>query len=321
MKIVTSLIRVCGGTLTALLCLAWSSTNAAEGPAFGGPVGGSDIGAAYLPGASGFYGAAVAGYAHGDHFYGDNGKRADDTAIQNKSGVVAAGLLYVYPVKWLGGTLGTTVQGSLSTGNIHLNGVSQKYDGTGDLYSDLLIWSRYLGSADVAHGAPPTGLTVRVAYSMLFGTGRYDKNAIVSTGRNVTYLIPNFALTYLTGPNWLGDGTEFSANFYWDIATKNRATGYLNGPVFDVDLAVSERIGKWQIGVAGYYATQMSGDQRDGLPIPGGNKFGSAAIGPVIAYTIPEWKSSVKFKLQLPLYARNSMTQTVGYLVFSKAFN
>lgn len=293
----------------------------AEGVAFGGPVGGTDIGSAYLPGMPGFYGAVVGGYAQGSSYYGDNAKRDPGISIKNKSGVAAAGVLYVYPFKLFGGTIGSTLQGSLATGNINLNGVSERYNGAGDLYSDFFIWSRYLGHANVAAGEEPTGFTVRLAYSMLFATGHYDQNAIVSTGRNVNYFIPNFAVSYLTGPNWFGDGMEFSVHVYLDVAGKNQATDYQNGLVADADVALSEKIGLWQVGVAGYYAGQTTGDQLDGVPVPGGNKFASAAIGPVVAYTIPQWKSNVKLKIQCPIYTRNSMAQTVGYVIFSKAFN
>lgn len=305
----------------AMGMLSAGSSVAAEGVDFGGPVGGSDIGSAYLPEASGFYGGVVAGYAQGSKFYGDDARENKDIDISNKSGVTAVGLLYVYPFKLFGGTLGSTAQLSYASGKIDLNGTSERYKGTGDIYSDLLIWSKYLGDADVKSGALPTGLTVSAAYSMLFGVGTYDKDKIVSTGRNVTYMIPNAAVSYLTGPNWLGDGTEFSARVFLDIATENKATNYKNGPVADIDFAVSERMGKWQVGVAGYYAKQLSDDERDGDKIPGGNRFGSAGIGPVVSYTIPKWKSNVKFKLLAPVYSKNTMAQTAAYVVFSKAFD
>jgi hypothetical protein len=295
-----------------------SSCHAAEGPAYGGPVGGSDIENAYLPAQAGFYGAMVGGYANGSQYYGSDHHQSSTISANNSSGVAAVGALYIYPFKLAGGTLGTSVQGSVATGHISLNGRNDTYNGTGDIYSDLLMWSRYLGNSS---GPEPVGLTVKLAYSMIFPVGRYDENAIVSTGRNTFYYIPNAAFSYLTGPNMFGDGTEFSLHAFLDIAGTNSATHYHNGPVIDFDYAISEKLGLWQIGVAGYYATQLSDDHQDGLPVPGGNRFASAGIGPVIAYTIPAWKSNIKLKASIPLYTRNSLAQNVVYLIFSKAFN
>ncbi|WP_109478143.1 transporter [Paraburkholderia sp. C35] len=291
---------------------------AAEGPAYGGPVGGSDIENAYLPAETGFYGAVVGGYANGSQYYDNNHHRSSTISAANSSGVAAVGALYIYPFKLFGGTLGTSVQGSLATGHIELNNRSDTYDGTGDIYSDLLVWSRYLGNST---GSAPTGLTVKLAYSMIFPTGHYDQNAIVSTGRNTIYYIPNAAFSYLTGPNVFGDGTEFSLHVFLDIAATNSATKYHNGPVIDFDYAISEKLGLWQFGLAGYYATQLSDDHQNGQAVPGGNRFASAGIGPVLSYTIPQWKSNIKLKASIPIYTRNSLAQNVVYLIFSKAFN
>lgn len=307
--------------LSAALAMSMShATLAAEGPAYGGPVGGSDIGNAYLPDTSGFYGAAVAGFATANQYYGANGHQSSTIRADNNSGVIAAGLLYVYPFKLLGGTLGTTVQGSLATGDLHLNDSTDQYHGLGDVYSDLLIWSKYLGNA-TGPGVAPTGLTVKLAYSMIFPAGTYDKNALVSTGRNTFYYIPNAAFSYLTGPNMFGDGTEFSFHVFLDVAGTNTATHYHNGPVVDFDYAVSEKVGLWQFGLAGYYATQLSDDHQNGQPVSGGNRFASASIGPVVSYNIPAWKANVKLKAQIPIYTKNSLAQDVVYVVFSKAFN
>ncbi|RQT28763.1 transporter, partial [Burkholderia contaminans] len=102
---------------------------------------------------------------------------------------------------------------------------------------------------------------------------------------------------------------------------KNSATQYKNGVVADVDVAISEVIGRWQAGVAGYYARQFTDDRMNGQPVPSGNRFASAAVGPVVAYNIPECKCSVKFKAQFSVFTRNSLAPNAAYLFFSKAFN
>ena len=109
-------------------------------------------------------------------------------------------------------------------------------------------------------------------------------------------------------------------SYFLDIARKNSATGYRNGMVLDVDMAVSEVVGRWQLGVAGYYARQIADDRLNGQRVPG-NRFASAAVGPVVAYNIPDCKCSVKFKAQFSVFTRNSLAPNAAYLFFNKAFN
>jgi hypothetical protein len=297
---------------------------AAEGPVYGGPFGGTDIRNAYLPSVSGFYGSFVAGTAWASHSYNDSGDIGSIPARTNV-GVGAFGLMYVYPFHLLGGTLASFVQTSVSTGYISVANHHDYYRGFRDTYSDILSWSKYLGTplgnSDKAVPGLPYGLTVKLAYSMLFPTGKYNNTQLYTSGRNVFIYIPNFAVTYLTGPNFLGDGLEFSAHVFFDILGHNSATNYQTGPVYDIDGAVTERIGRWQVGVQGYYTRQWGGDTQDGQPVaPNGKRLVAAAVGPVVNYDIPEWKSSVKFKLTLPVYARNTLGVGYAYVIFTKAF-
>ncbi|MFM0047334.1 SphA family protein [Paraburkholderia sediminicola] len=305
--------------LVAAAAAGMSSASASEGANYGGPVGGDDIQAAMLPPVSGFYGAVVAGYAIGNHYDGNDGHQ--DPALHAKiaSGVGAVGLLYVYPFQLFGGTLGTTLQGSVDTGRIEINGASQTYSGVGDLYSDILMWSKYLGNAPA--GQPPVGLTLKVAYSMVFPIGKYNTTDLYTSGRNVWFFIPNVALTYLTGPNALGDGLELSAHLFMNFAAKNRATQYTSGTVADVNFAASEHWGRWQGGIAGYYASQLNDDYQNGEVVqPDGHRYASLAIGPVVSYDIPAWKSNVKLKVLVPVNTKNSLAATTAYVVYSKAF-
>ena len=306
--------------LLAATVATWlSGANASEGANYGGPIGGDDIQAAFLPPVSGFYGAVVAGFANGSQYNGNDGHQ--DPALHGKitSGVGAAGLLYVYPFQLFGGTLGSTLQGSINGGRIEINGASQTYRGVSDIYSDVVMWSKYLGSAPA--GLPPVGLTVKLAYSMVFPVGKYNTTDLYTSGRNVWFFIPNVAFTYLTGPNFLGDGLEVSAHVFVNFASNNRATQYKSGTVVDVNFAVSERWGRWQGGVAGYYATQVNDDYQAGqLVPPDGRRYASMALGPVVSFDIPEWKSNVKFKALFPVLTKNSLSATTAYVVYSKAF-
>lgn len=200
-------------------------------------------------------------------------------------------------------------------------GETEYSHGANDLYADILSWSKRIGPDSEIKSGLPYGLTVRVAYSMIFPTGQYNPNGLGSSGHNQYFLIPNASITYLTGPNFLGDGTEFSASVFYDIATTNHATKYYTGGVLDFDGAISERVGLWQIGVAGNYASQLNNDTINGIPVAGnGYRLRVATVGPVIEYEIPKWKAAVKLKVSLAVWGDNASRQQIGYLTFFKSF-
>ncbi|WP_084688089.1 SphA family protein [Paraburkholderia oxyphila] len=301
----------------------WS--HASEGNYFGGPVGGTDIRNAYLPSDTGFYGSVVAGAALATHMYGDNGDRENSVQAHGDQAVGAFGLLYVYPFHLFGGTVGTSVQLPVTAAYLSIDNRHEYYRGFGDLYADLIEWSKYIGPVfgNVKSSRPdlPYGLTIKLAYSMIFPTGKYNTTQLQTPGHNVFFYIPNFSVTYLTGPNFLGDGLEFSAHVFFDFTSHNSATNYSSGPVYDIDSAITERFGRWQAGLSGYYARQWDGDIQDGLPVkPDGKRLVTAGVGPIIAYDIPSWKANVKFKLQFAVANRNTLGISRTFVVFSKAF-
>lgn len=307
-----------------ILSIACQPAFASEGNTFGGPVGGTDIRNAYLPSASGFYGGVVAAEGAATRYYGDNGAQNSAINVNVHLPAAALGLMYVYPFTLWGGTLASSVQAAYATGNIELNNRRTEVNGMQDLYSEIIAWSKYLGPIGAmpenAKPGLPYGLTVKLAYSMLFPTGKYNTTDLIAPGHNVFYFIPNFAFSYLTGPNLLGDGLELSAHVFLDISSTNHTTHYSSGPVGDIDVALSERMGRWQVGVGAYYAAQWEDDVRNGtLVAPNGKHLVSAGVGPIIAYDIPAWKASVKLKAQFPVYQRNYLGASRFFLIFSKA--
>ncbi|MFM0268736.1 SphA family protein [Paraburkholderia sediminicola] len=296
-----------------------TSSFATEGLTYGGPRGGTDINGAYLPDATGFYGIAILFGAAPDRYYGNNGGPSG-LNFNGKAAVPGLGLLYVYPFKLAGGTLGSSVLETSDVSRLCVNGTCHTLYAMGDLYSDILMWSRYFGREDALNKLP-YGLTVKLAFSMQFPTGQYSATAPTpSFGNNVYRFIPNVALTYLTGPNLLGEGLEFSTQIFYAATSKNTATDYSSGNTLDIDFAVSERTGRWQYGIAGNYAFQLQGDRQYGAELPDGNKIGIVALGPVVSYLIPSWKSVIKAKLQLPVYTRNTAHQVTGMVSIVKAF-
>ena len=49
----------------------------------------------------------------------------------------------------------------------------------------------------------------------------------------------------------LAEGTEISAKLYWNNYLRNPETGCATGDLINIDFAITERIGRFQVGVAG----------------------------------------------------------------------
>lgn len=71
-----------------------------------------------------------------------------------------------------------------------------------------------------------------------------------------------------TSPPILADGTEISVRFFWNSYRENPATNYWAGDLFDFEFALTERIGRFQVGVTGFFAFQVEDDELLGVPIP-----------------------------------------------------
>lgn len=319
LRVSQRMIRIMAAALAISIFGLSGVAKASEGLTYGGPRGGTDINGAYLPEASGFYGIALLWGAAPNAYYGDNGGPGS-LKFHGKAAVPGLGLLYVYPFKLAGGTLATSVLQIYAFQHMCVNGTCRTKEEWGDLYSDIIMWSRYFGSRTSPQDLP-YGLTVKAAFSMQFPTGKYREHSPTpSAGFNIYRIIPNVALTYLTGPNAIGDGVELSTQIFYGMTTTNEATHYASGDTVDIDFAVSERTGRWQYGLAGTYAFQLQGDKRNGVEVPGGNKIGVVSLGPVVAYRIPSWKSVIKAKVLLPVYARNTAHQVTAVVTIVKAF-
>ena len=79
--------------------------------------------------------------------------------------------------------------------------------------------------------------------------------------------------------------------------------------------------GRFQYGIAGFGAVQVGRDTRSGVTVPvGGKYFDIFKLGPVLDYDIPSLHMSLKAKLQLSIYSRNSTRGTLGVLVAAFKF-
>jgi hypothetical protein len=310
--LVTSFVLACAGPALA-----------AEGATFGGPIGFADVRSAYLPSAPGFYLTLAEVPTWSTSLNGSNGK-PNPAFYQNnlEININAAILTYVYPWKPFGGTLATTVQ-ETNFDYVHWirNGVTQNDPGWGDPYVDILRWSKHFGDTtapDASLPKLPYGLTVQLNASAIFPIGTYNPDKFLQVGHNDYFFVPNFALSYLTKPNFLGDGLEFSARFFYNHATTNPVTNYAQGDIVDVDAAISERVGRWQYGVAGNFATQINSDAQNGRYVgPDGRYLTLSRVGPVLIYDA-DWGGTFKAKFQYPVDIRN--TVAAPQFVFALSF-
>ena len=284
---------------------------AAEGSVYGGPIGGTDIRNAYVAPFPGFYFGFADVYADLTQFNGNNGgKSATIRRVDLTLDITAAGLTYVYPFKPFQGILSSGVQQAYyPLYRFSVNNMTDHVGGWGDLYSDIIKYTKSFASmtSPPSGNLPlPYGLVAQATYSMIFPTGRYNNHQISAPGHNTYFIIPNFALTYLTLPNRLGDGVEFSGRVFYDHSTLNNATSYQSGDVIDLDWGISERNGRLQYGVIGTAASQLQDDKIHGRMAPtNGNRLVDVEVGPVVAYDLPKTGLFLKAKAAWDVYARN----------------
>ncbi|MCC4596997.1 transporter [Xanthomonas campestris pv. phormiicola] len=304
--------------------LVAASAHASETPIYGGPIGGTDIGGAYLPPQPGLYLAGVFADAKSDRYYDRNRDRLPiDTTFAANAAVLGA--LYVYPGTFLGGSLASSAQIGFGQRCLRF-GTRSCTSGATDLYTDVVFWSRFLGSAATAPGAGgghlPYGLVVGGGLGVTAPTGAYSKARSANTGGNIFIVSPNVAATYLTGPNFLGgDGTEISGRLFYSSPRRNDATGFDAGAVVDLDWALTQRYGNWQVGLTGQQAEQIENDRLADGQRSGALKFSQGTVGPMVAVFVPSIGSFVKVKLTFGYDTKNTFDNTGLYVIVSrKAF-
>lgn len=309
----------------AALCCTSSAAFALEGPT-PGPFGGSDIRTAQLP-QPGLYGGFSAVYANGRSFYDGDGQEVTARRGGDLNYFYGAAFLYYAPeVRILGGRFG--LLGTLRTGDVcgRLRSTTSTNcaAGFGDPYVTV-NWSRYFGHHHPSRfaGAPAVaeGLWVALGLGVIFPFGQYDATETTaygtSVGRNVWDFAPTVAVTYTTPP-LIADGTEFSARLHWNNYLTDPATGYSYGPLLNVDFAVSEVIGRVQVGIAGRYGFQTADDKLNGVTIaPDGRRSETLNLGPVLAVDI-EGIGVLKLKGQVSIIRRNAMDNYGVSLTFAR---
>jgi hypothetical protein len=312
----------------ALACGYAIPLHAAEGPSLAGPIGGTDIRSAVLP-PPGLYGGGVA--ALGAEVFGfvdGQGQPIPGLNDANiKRTIVAPFIGYVPNIDVLGGSIGFGAIVPYSKNCGHLFEANPKFcqSGFGDPYFEAQ-WSRFFGvvTPPRSSGALPImqGLSIALGFGAVVPSGQYNSTdpttRVLSAGSNIWDFAPHIAFTYTSVPI-LADGTEFSTKIYWNKYRTNPDTQYSTGDLINIDFAVSERMGRFQAGVAGFYAFQVADDKQFGIPIPpDGQRVKILNLGGVLAYDMPEFGAAIKIKWLQSVFVENSAHSRGFVLTFVK---
>lgn len=311
----------------AFICCV-SSAFAVEGSTAAGPIGGTDVRSAQLPPPGLYVGGVLLGATAFD-FVDGNGKTIPALSkahLERK--LVAPFFGYVPDVQVFGGSIGLigTIPYGSECGRLFITTPSRCQTGLGDAYVEV-DWSRSFGTLRPSKfpGAYPIfqGLTIMFGFGVVFPTGKYDAQLAaiqgLTMGNNIYDFAPSVAFTYMTPPI-IADGTEISAKLYWNNYLKNPTTQYSTGSLLDLDFAISERVGRLQIGAAGFYAFQVADDKQFGVTIPpDGRRAEVLELGGVIAYDIPELGAFLKVKGLTTVIAANTVrSQGVSFVWVQK---
>ncbi len=306
-------------TLLALLFVlsAGEKSNAVEGPTVAGPIGGTDMRAAFLP-PPGIYFGTLQLVAQTIDFLDKDGNTIPALRDARLTKEVGGPFVYFIPeIRILGGSvsLGALLPFANTCGHLFTGTSSECDAGMGDPYVEF-AWSRFFGTlrASKYPGAYPIpeGLAVMLGVGTVIPAGKFTSSdplsQALSPGTNIWDIAPTIALTYTTAPI-LAEGTEFSAKLYWNSYLENNETKYLTGDVLNLDFAITEHIGRFQVGVAGFYAAQIDDDKIAGIVAPpDGRRAQALQLGGVIAYDMPEHATSMKLKAIASPFAENTVT-------------
>ena len=322
-------VRRAGLTLLSSIVLSFNAgaASAVEGTTAAGPIGGTDIRAAQLP-PPGLYAGAI--FLAGDAPKLVDGNGRPIPALNAAHFTVKVGgpfALYVPDIQVFGGSIGFlgVLPYGAECGRLLAAQPWSCAWGAGDPYFEA-AWSRYFGTprpSRVAGAFPiPEGLTVSAGIGVVLPVGQYNVQQVtqqgIGMGNNTFDVAPSIAVTYMTRPIF-AEGTEFSAKAYWNVYRANPATQYQTADLINVDFAISERYGRFQGGITGFYAYQFGNDKQFGVTVPpDGRRIELFQLGGILAYDLPEYGMSVKAKAVTTIWAENAVKSTTVVFGFVK---
>jgi len=274
-----------GGMAAALLMAAFSlagTANATEGGGGAYPNGAEDFMAGAVP-PPGNYFINYVNYYSADKFKNNNGDTIDGFNLQVAADVLR--FIHVTDKQVLGGFWGMHAFIPLVYQDVRLDpsftGAPVRLDDSraslGDIIIDPVILSWHGANWHAATGV-----------DIFIPTGNYNKDRLANVGRNYWTFEPIVSATFLPGA-----GFDISAKLMYDVNTENNDTNYKSGQEFHMDYAVGKKLGEFTAGLAGYYYTQMTSDEANGLKV--GNRGQVAAFGPALKYDYKNMSLSLKY--------------------------
>jgi hypothetical protein len=318
---------ICWALLGVALLCSVPSAFAVEGTTAAGPIGGTDIRSAQLP-PPGLYAGIVGLVSPVKQVHDGSGQSVPGLdSVDLIAKVAGPFFVYVPNFRLLDGSVGLI--GVFPVGQLCGQLVSavprRCTSGFGDPYFEL-SWSRSFGKLrpSLYPGALPImeGLAVGVGLGVVVPIGHYDMQTQagngVTIGNNTWDVAPSIAVTYTTAP-LLAEGTEFSAKLYWNNYWTNPQTHYHAGSLLDIDFAVTERIGRFQAGVTGFYAFQIADDRQFGAVVsPDGRRIKYLNVGGILNYDIIEWGAAVRIKALTTIVSENAVVSKTLVIGFAK---
>jgi hypothetical protein len=280
----------------ALICGSCTSVLAIKGPSTAGPIGGTDMRTALFP-PPGVYGGDAVLRVEAIDFVDGQGQLIPELREAHLARVIGGPfVVYIPDVDVFGGHIGFGAFFSYGQQCGHLIPTAPRpcQAGFGDPYFEA-AWSRFFGkvraSRDPSAYPIAEGLAIRLGFGVVVPVGQYNAADVttqaLSTGTNIWDFAPNVAFTYTTPPI-IADGTEVSAKLYWNNYLINPATQYSTGSLLNLDFAITEKIGRFQVGVAASMHSRWRTTSYSAC------RSHILSIGAVLAYDISEHAMSVK---------------------------
>lgn len=243
------------------------------------PVGVETVGDGYLPipGTLSFRNYSLVEWA--GTLAGDNG---DETTpgYSLSTEVNAARFLYTFkkPIGPFHYTIGTVV--TFQHTHLDVGPESDEATNLGDM-----DFQSYL-----SYHTPDERLFLYFGMDLYAPTGDYDKNDLVSAGKNYWSFDPSLNLTYRAT-----DKLSLNSAIYTEFNTENDATDYQSGDSIDIDYSFDYRPFRDQstdnfvqhlgFGINGYFLQQFTDDEINGHSVdPDGHRARAFGIGPQVVY-------------------------------------
>ncbi len=237
-----------------------------------------------------------------------------------------AGLTYVSPWKFLGGTYAVAVAPSMVAMNVDVGIGIPQFTGPLGLRTfgpfNFRTGDTNLAPGDTAFAPLILGWNAGNFHwnFSLFGfapTGDYSKRQLANTSLNHWAIMNRIAATYFNPKTgWQINGAAiYSVNF------ENPATDYETGDILNLDGAIVKNFGRWGMGVVGYAMIQTTPDSGAGARL-GSFESRVYGVGPILTYMLGDPRNPLTFiaKYYEEFDAKNTFEGHVFDVAFTAKF-